>query len=348
MRVITRKWILVRTLIVFFLLLTPLLEVLLVSVEDRYSLGSNVSEVTSKLSYIGMKTFSGKGQIDILFAGPSSVWLGVNARMVEGYLRHVTGKRDISVENFAHHGMGYESDYYILRELVSRREVKTIILGVENKQQSKTHRMVRFLWNPLKDWEAPDISSSFYAEKILDSLPTIVKSFLPGKIEVKPEIRKTNGANLVILGFQDEDEDDSDRREFVFKNIPRSSVDLQQFYLKAEDSVVTGKYSRVQEYFLRKIIALAGEKNIQLYFMNVPSLHPTHPLTKVPVYQFEKGPAVTVPVLGLPASRVFGTTSRDEVLDYFFNTEHLNMSGATNFTQLLFPAMKEIYEKSHR
>lgn len=343
MKTITRKWILTRAFLVLFLLLTPVLEIILVKVEDRYSLGSTVSEVTSKLSYIGKKTFSSNGQIDILFAGPSSVWVGVNARMIQGYLRHVTGRKDIIVENFAHPKIGYEADYFILRDLVARRKVKVIVLGIENRDQKKIHRMARFVWNPLNEAETFPISAALYAEKFLDSLSTILRSFANEKIDVLPELVQNNGSSLRSIGFSEE----TVNKKFEVKQVPRLRANLRALLLKPEDTVVTGEYNPEGLYFLKKIIALAKEEHIDLYFMHVPSMQ-RWPMTKVPIFSFKDNSADGIPVLGIPASRFFTATSWEEVQDFFYNEEHLNMNGALGFTQLIFPAMKEIYEKSHR
>lgn len=343
MKEITRKWILTRAFLVFFLLLTPIIEVLLVPLKVRYNLGSAVSEMTLKLAYIGKKTFSTEGQIDILFAGPSSIMVGVNARQIQEILRYIMKKNDISVENFAHPRMGYESDYYILRDLISRRKVKAVILGVENRGQTRVHRITRFIWNPLTDWEPAEISAEMFAEKFLDSLSTIVRFYSGEKHDVPPKDEKYNGGFLKTHGYSE----GHLQKAFVTKKMQPPILNLESFHLRPEDSIETGIYPAFQEHFLKKIIDLAHENNILLYLMHTPSIH-HYPMSKVPVSSFREKSSVDVPVLGISTSRFFNTTNWEDVHDFYFNEEHFNANGAAGFSQFLVSPMKEVYEKTNR
>lgn len=341
MQVINRKWLLSRTLLIIFILLTPLIQVCLIKGADRYKFGSDFEE---KYSYIARKIYSEKGPVDFLFLGPSQTRDSLNARLIQDSLSSQFKQKSVAVENFGHNDLGIDLEYLMLKDAVEQRGVKVVFVGVGGgKIQNEFHRVSRFLWNPFED----EFLETLYAEKILESFPFITK-FLFTQVQYidKGQWDSSNGSTIVSAGYSDGGSPD--------KNVPFTTVPpspkfhkLQELTLSGEKILSTGTFNEFQMVYLRKIMDLAKKNNIKLYFLSYPMIASDNDPTKVDVLLLPKKSDV-VAYLGIPENVLFGTDSRDEMKKYFWNPIHTNANGNMQYTLSILPALMEIYESSIR
>lgn len=331
MKVINRKWLLSRTLLIIFILVTPLIQVSLIKGADRYKIGPFFEE---KYSYIGKKIFTEKGPLDFLFLGPSQTRDSINARFIQDSLK-------VSAENFGHNDLGIDLEYLMLKDAIEQRGVKVAFIGIGGKVQNQFHRVSRFLWNP---WKDP--SDSLYAEQILESFPLITKYlFSPYQFIDKGQFDRTNGSTIVTAGFSETDQRPN-------KNVPFMRVKPTPNFHKLGDLTLTpssekvlshGSFNEFQKIYLKKIIDLAAKNNVKLYFLSYPMLSADTDITKVDLLI---DPALTY--LGIPENVLFSTDSRDEMKKYFWNPLHTNANGNMQFTLSILPALREINESTLR
>lgn len=332
---------LTRALFVSFLLLTPLLEEMVIRGQDRYRIGS---ETVEKLGYMGEVTYAQKPPIDMLFVGPS----GIMSTIVT---RDISQELSISAINFGHFETGSDGDYFLVKNLLENRGVKILFIGLSPLETEIPHRISRALWRPLEESDLPlEIFGSHYADKLLYSLPAIVKSRY-FKVDEKAifDLEWVNGVHLAHRAF-------SEDRETMNEKDPMPQVELRPLKLHLKDILLErngpeiyhmGVYDERQDYFFQRLVDLARERGVKVYFLHYPTIR-VGIIDKIPVYKFLIDPAPEIPYLGVVPTRLFGTDSREKMKAYFYNDLHTNVNGSVLFTASILPALKEIYEMSNQ
>ncbi len=333
--------------LVMLVLLTPIFESVLISQKDKYSVHP---DPLRKLDYIGMEIYAEKPPIDFLFLGPSSLWSSLNASTIEKHLRKINNNDQIFVENFGHTFNGIGLDYFLLKDLIENRGVKKLFLGMVPVRQKEIHRYIRYIWDPVQD--AGDLNiklfSSYYAEKILESVPNIVRHyFMPPHVNprILNYIEQTNGSLVQRKDFLNGPE------KIKFEDLSRVPMALN---LKdvLHDSTSTeiqriADYTEYQEFFLRKIMNLAQEKGIRVYLIIPPTMVQEAELNKLQVMTYKNGERIPGNYLGIPMAKLFAGDDLNTIKKYYYDLLHTNKNGSEYFTKSMLKPFQEIYEQTN-
>ncbi len=344
---INRKWILTKTLIVLLFLLSPLVEGFFIRGLDRYNIHQ---EQIQKLNYIGETIYNNGPPIDFLFLGPSSMWASVNAGIIQKELRQINKNETITVENFGHNHIGTDLDFIILKDVIQKRGVKTLFLGIPPIRQKHVHRSMRYLWNPLSDNLDIKTYASLYSEKLLDSIPNLLRyTFLPPRPrpQIVSAIRSRKGSLILTREYIDEKE------RIPFKHLEHEPLKLKlnDVLMKADSNSLRPimDFLPYQEQFLKKIIDLSAEKNIRLFILFPPTaitdLEEGSTKFKLLTFQGNKLPPVNY--IGLHMKTMFPQGDLKEVKKFYFDTTHTNRNGSEYFTRSLIQPLQEIYETTN-
>ncbi|MES2528862.1 MAG: hypothetical protein V4598_17380 [Bdellovibrionota bacterium] len=328
-------------------LLTPILESLLIPRKDKYSIHP---DILRKLDYIGTEIYSEKPPIDFLFLGPSSLWSSINASTVEKHLRKVNENEQIFVENFGHTFNGIGLDYFLLKDLIENRGVKTIFLGMVPIRQTEVHRYIRYIWDPIQDSGDLNVKifSRYYAEKILESVPNLIRhKFFPP--EVNPRILKfidlTNGSLSQQRDFLNGTEKIK-YEELSRKHLEVSLKDIL-YDSTSSDIQALADYTEYQEFFIRKIMSLAKEKGINIYLLLPPTLVQEAGFNKLQVLTYKNGERIPGKYLGIPMAKLFAGEDLQSIKKYYYDLLHTNRNGSEYFTKTMLKPLQEIYEQTN-
>lgn len=343
---INRKWILSRTFIVLLLLSTPLIEGFFIQGEDRYYVHQ---EKLLKLNYIGKTIYQPGPPIDFLFLGPSSMWASVNAKIIQEELRQRNHNENIIVENFGHNHIGTDLDFIILKDLIKNRGVKTLFLGMPPIRQKEIHRSMRYIWNPLTDSDLPfKTYAALYSEKLLDSIPNMVRYFLMPTSNV-PQIisymRQRNGS----LIFNRDYIEGKERVPYQQLSPTPLNLSLKDVLMPSSDKSVEAimDFLPHQEHFFKAIIKLTAEHKINFFVLFPPTALTDKGKKKFRLLTFQGNIRPPVNYIGIHINRMFPEQDIQEVKKFYFDPAHTNGNGSEYFTRSLLQPLQEIYETTN-
>lgn len=321
-------------------LVAPLAAARMVPVEKRYE---SVPWTFGDYTFIREEIFGTGEPIDILFLGSSSVWTGVNAVLVEEVLEERL-RRPATVLNFGVTFPGHEASYFLLRDTLSRRPVKLVVLGAPSAERETPHRVTPYLLDLSRDraflrtLPAADLPT-FYASTLLGAPRQLLSMLRPNRGLVRDKraksawSKKGNGQHHdTVAAARSEDALAGDHSGV---SGAASAILLGQGDARIRAAGELAHQTRV----LRAIHALCEQSGAKLVLLRMPR-------------QDDDGGAINLPDGDLLDGRLqviapfsHATLGAQERRRLFRDPGHLNYRGSISFTREALPALLQVYEQ---
>lgn len=348
-------------LLLLFLLLLPLLlqKPLL---PPRAEIYSSLSWGAGSFPWLHDQIFEEKGDIDIAFMGSSRMGWGIDTSQVEERLSQALGRKAV-VRSLWWNTPGCDALYYIIQDLLRRRNVHCIVLH-DCTSGHDAHPRAPYFFRWAEDSEeldgVPLISKiSFYTSAVLGAprnLLGLLRTNLPAI--PSPDITWQGGST-------------------VFSNIPNPFSRLGACAVPmridapfveytppptahpAEPVIYSEttkdqfrfdgtKFFAMQSSFLRKVGDLARAHHTRLICLHMPLVDEPNPSVIEETAYWPDIFQTDVTIMGVIPSRFKDGMSDEDFRKLFFNFEHLNANGQKYFTSVILPGLLQLYENQSK
>ena len=284
-----------------------------------YSYRDNVDCNTSWIYY---RLFENPQPIDIAFLGTSHTGCGINDSLIEKLVSKQIN-HPINIANLAYCTKGRNIQYPLIKDLLSTKKPKLIIIEVAEEEDKYSHQDFGYIAD-FNDVVKADIGYNFdYFKNLYSSLNCRFNFYRKSELNLlnikKPANYNQNHSYVPFNFFAEE------------KKLEKHLLNQQKRYKKKLSYFVSDfKFSYPKKY-VTKIVSLAKRENIKVVFLYIPSYG--YSIEKPLEYDFYKGETEII----LPPDTIF--TNKDN----WFDSQHLNYKGSTSFAKWLSKELKKNY-----
>lgn len=342
-------------LMVLAILLSPLLvgKSLL---RPRDQIYSSLPWGTGPYAYLYDQIWEEKGDIDVAFMGPSTMWYAIDTPYFQKQLSEKLGRPAVA-RTLCWDWVGADPFYRITKDLLEHRNVHMIVFCDPTINTPDTaHKMAPdlFQWPDHADDLAglsARAKSSFYAAAILGmpknllgrlrtNLPAVDTEEIswPGYYHMENPFRRFGSLACPLIEGRDFVRftpaiDPSPTNVWIFSEATKNEFDFS-----------SAPMPPMQAAFMSKVGQLAREHHVQMVYLYVPYSRdmrsPTiNPNAFWPQY-FPEG----VTMVGIAPAKLFAGLSDDDALKLYWEYRHLNINGQEYFTPVVTPALLQLYE----
>ena len=328
------------TLLILILLLLPIGLSGRIYPKDAYA---TVPTKAGDFSYISQQIFEEDSDIDVLVLSTSLLWTAIDTPYLKEELSRASG-REVNVVTFGSNWRGEDLNYTLLRDLLQRRKVKSIIFSMpagyqtmdEPHNQSSHWMLYGEDENALRGLPSTQ-RAALYGVTVLGA-PRHLLSKLRHNRTAPSENAEFLGANFVAEGYNG--------APFVRRDLAPPSLPPAEMVYSAATArnfhFTQSSLSPYQAHFLRLVFELLKQHQVKVTIVHVPLSFERH---KTVVEERMLWPEVfkmDMALVGVPPATLFrGLT--DSEIDYFYYNEHLNANGNRLFTRTIIPALTKIY-----
>jgi hypothetical protein len=306
-------------------------------------------------AWIERQIFDERTPVDIVFAGASHIWSAIDPPTVQAAIeQHRAGPASVLTLGWT--GAGYDSLYFMMKDLLDHRRVKLLVVNDELEESRDVHavayRWYRYADEPEALAALPARSAvALYAAAVLGMPRNLYARLMPteraeplGPTYWEREYRAdpvgARGGSLTShlayladpTGFQ-EFSPKPPVRALVFSPATQSRFTFQR--------TAANPYQRV---FLERAARLAQERGTTLVFLDLPALaeRSNNQVTEQMSWPTELPGDVRL--VGVPPAELFGGLSDEEVRRLYFDDKHFNVNGQRYFTAATVPALVELLD----
>jgi hypothetical protein len=341
----------VFALLVFLLLGLPLL--LAASGQpSKEALFAAVPASAGDFQYLYRQIYQEKSDIDVLFLGSSTLWFGVDVPMVHKELV-ADYRKDKTVLMLGHAFSGYDLDYYLLKELLSRRKVRLAFLISPNIYfvfSDWPHKYTDY-WFTLQDWNMLSGLSfpkklSMYSQTVLGGLRQLLSLVRPNEaFRLWQQCDRTLGYMPCLTGFTQGGD-----RHLPFKEFRPAPPQLPAEALFFSSNPASfGFFDKpLAEYewkYFRQCVDLLHARGIPVvlihtpYFLEAPDLV----TERLDIGLFNDK---NTDIMGVPHRVLFNGLDEEKRKLFYFDHLHLNANGAEFFTKAVCRGIVHAYKKA--
>jgi len=345
------------------ILLSPLLvgESMLRSREQIYS---SIPWSAGPYPYVHDQIFVEKGDLDVVFMGPSTMWYGIDTPYFQKKLSEKLG-RPAEARTICWDWVGADPFYRIAKDLLEHRRVHMIVFcDVAITAPDTAHKMAPdlFRWPERGEDLAglqPRAKTAFYAASIIGmprNLLGRVRSNLPVIGQDAEEISWPGGEHIKnpFLRLGSLSCPMIEGREWV-KFTPPTKPDPSNVLVYSETTKTNFQFLNgaathemplqpLQINFLKKVAALAREHDVKMVYLYVPRENEAKFTTIDPTTFWPDIFGSDVAMVGIPPAKLFAGLSDDEITKLYWEYRHLNDNGQKFFTPVVTPALVQLYE----
>jgi hypothetical protein len=336
---------------VLFLMLLPLL---LAGHLPPNAIFSAVPAECGDYSFLHQQIYSESSDIDILFAGASTIWKGIDAPLVRDSLSSRL-HRPAVVLTVGHAWPGDDATYFLLKPLLARRRVKLAFIQCPTNVVDISdwpHRMADY-WFAMDQWsELEGLSAakrlSMYSENVLGGPRKLLSLIRPnGSGQLTNNDSANLGASIEARGYNDDAKIHAAMPSTALKP---PAIPVPQLFCSTNPQIFEfggepiGEY---QLYFLKKTMQICRDNKIPVVLVHMPSPR-DNPADKVHenVDWLSMFNGQQVDLLGVPMARLFAGHSKDDQKVFFYDYMHLNANGNRYFTETILPGILERYDSA--
>lgn len=285
--------------------------------------------------------------IDILFAGGSQMWSAINVPELVNLSKTAFG-RPLTIVQLGASGYTPSFDLVRLTDILKRRKVKRLVLqftrpnGRDNFPQHETSS-----WMRLSDWDLVASGLPFqsraqlYGALVLGA-PFVLYEFLfpfrlpacQAAIAIYGSRNEAKGYNNTEFRPHDSYAESSNVQDLIYNPTRHGLFHFAQPNLLPHEIVT-----------YRKLARLAKEYSIPLMVLSIPVVAES----KSAFIDFSAHwPSVidaNLTLVGIAPRTLFNKIGSTDVTDYFRDSGHFNVNGATLFSRAIAPALWEIYRR---
>ena len=289
----------------------------------------NVSDV--RWLWLKTRIFSPRQTLDYAVIGSSLPWRGLNPNVISEEMNGA------SAWNLARPWNGRDADYFILKELLERHDVKNVLSYLLDVEEEKVHPCAAHVISPseaLAETAFLIKNTRIADKKKVKERIDIITGYL-ANLSVRACLRIFRGKELLDPVYKNT----SDRANgYNVHDVTRNPASVEELSAATwQVRVGTGKPlpagSRAG-FYLDRIRRLCAEHNVRLYFVNIP------------VYKFPLPGKNTVEYFGRLGEVLLPDIRALKNKEYWFNPTHLNEEGGNVFTRKLVILLKEGKEAS--
>lgn len=340
---------------VLLILLSPVLvgKSLLRSRDQIYS---SLPWGTGPYPYLYNQIYQEKGDIDVAFMGPSTMWYAIDTPYFQAKLSEKLG-RPAAARTLCWDWVGADAFYRITKDLLEHRKVHMIVFCDPAITAPNTaHKMAPdlFQWpDHAEDLAglAPRPKTAFYAAAIVGmpknllgrlrpNLPAIDSEEVswPGFYHMENPFRRLGSLACPLI----------EGRDFV-KFTPTTDPEPANACIysearKAEFQFPKAGMQPMQAEFIRKVAKLAREHQVQMVYLYVPRSTEMKATTIDPNAFWPGLFSNDVTMMGIPPAKLFAGLSDDDALKLYWEYRHFNINGQEFFTPVVTPALVQLYE----
>lgn len=298
-------------------------------------------------SFVMREIFDNKEDIDILFAGSSVTFGGIDTPQVQKDLSNKLG-RPARVMTFGHYFNSMDVTYTQIRDLLERKRVRLIVLSIPRLPYTDgpsaiAYRFVRY--NDDKElFDNLSLKSkiSLYACGVLRT-PRDLMTIIRPNLQRPSPFAKDLGA--------DKRDDGMGRKPEKFKRFTPTSPSVPVANLiyspESKDRVefINDDITYHQNYYLEKLIELLKRNKVPVMIINIPQHTEIHSPRVIERKDWSKSFGMDTPLVGVQPSVLFAGLSEEEIELLFFDDIHFNTNGNEFYTRTVLPAILEVYDK---
>jgi hypothetical protein len=297
------------------------------------------------------------GDVDVLIIGGSDAWTGFDTHVLIEELSLALG-RPAKVLNFGANWYGAEAYFARVQDALSNLKAKVVVVTDTFGEMTYPHQLAKYWWlypdNAVPASLTLPEKATLYASSLLGA-PRRLWADLHGarNLEVTPrfqysaaEMERTLGFNGVRLGWLYKSTNESQRAKYIEQARPRTEIPVGRFfYRNAEDDAFTfffEDYTAYQTAFLKQTDRIVRERAGIFAMISVPVLVQGKLGDKALMRRLWNGEQRTWPEFGVPTGTLFAGLSDEEAHAFYYNEDHLNMSGAKLYSRTIVPALAKL------
>ena len=331
--------------------------------------------------YVHDQIFEEKGDIDIAFMGSSLSWWGIDTPYVQEQMSRILGRPAV-VRSICVSWAGFDSVYFVARELLRHRKVKMIVFSDSLIPDSTdfAHRSTAkwFLWAedaPVIADLSPREKASFYAAAVVgmprnllnhlrSNLPVIPSdhiTFFPG---LPPAINPALRLGSLAVDEQPTSQtwyaDSASRWSQLGKAVadqppasgsrqemPGSQPRVYEYSEQTKDNfhIVGAPMPPMQAAFCRKIGSLAGDYGVKLAYLHMTGVieWKSHKIRLSEFWPDVFGTKVTM--IGVPGAELLAGISETTLTNkIYYDSVHFTKDGQKLFATVVTPKLAQVYE----
>ena len=332
----------------------------------REQIYSSVPLSRGPYPYLHQQIFEEKCDLDIVFAGSSLMWVGIDAPYVQKELSEKLGRKT-NVRNLGWVFGGFDVLYFITQDLLQNRKVRMLVIYDENSGTDTPHilspRLFRFGDNAGVLAALPMGTKAAYYFGAILGMPRNLLSLCRANLDVDLSPTKMNywemryhtpdiPSRLGSVSAQASFNDDWHNPTFT-DYTPRSAAQSSDVHIY---SPATTSYFRfegrqtpcLQLRFARKLAELAQAHKTKLVFLHMTeSTEMGSSVIQEPQFRPDELPG-DVAMVGIPPAQFFQGMSVEDVRKLYYNDNHFNKNGQKYFTPLVTPALLELYDAPYK
>ena len=314
--------------------------------------------------WIQKQIFEETNDIDIAFIGSSRMGFDIDTPYVQEKLDERLGRKTV-VRSLCWLGAGFDTVYFVTKDLLEHRHVKTLVfydemVGLEANPEAPCWFRYGDDGGLLAGLPFQD-RGIYYFAAVIGMPENLLELATPHRAEntnhpppnhyetffkaVNPELRL--GSAAALHSFVDLDSDTPTNVSAYSPSGRAHPADVIVYDDATKSNFVfsTRSFPAFQLYFARQFGLLAQAHGTHLVLLHLPLYGDrTSPKLEESKFwpDFLKAP---VSMIGIPADRLFAGFSEVETERLYCDTLHLDQSGQKYFTSLITPALLEAYEK---
>lgn len=323
---------------------------------DRARVYATIPTAAGPYVHFQRQIFESEGDLDIAFVGSSFMWSAVHTPMVRDSLQAAVG-RPVRLTTLASVWPGLDRDYVVLRDLLTHRRVRMVVLQLPNRDlpTDDPHATV----NRVTD-EPHLRASRFYQVGALPGmtvgLPLRARAALYGGAVVglprhllslaRPDRRRADPVEATLGARFDRRGYFGDRYQAFRPEPPALEADKITHRRCAPPAcrLYAEPLPEYQMHFVRLMGALLREHGVPAIILHVPQANERHATAveeRVDWFAL-MGPGATL--IGVPPAQLFRGLTDDEI-KRFYVSDHFNENGAVFFTKAILPALLQRFRE---
>jgi hypothetical protein len=313
--------------------------------------------------YIDQQIFAEKGDIDIAFMGASRIWYGVDASYVQQRLSEKLARPAV-VRTLCWGSDGFDSLYFIARDLMERRQVHLLVFddamaynAVPENNQPHLQAVHFFRYGD----DAPDLAglsfhlqASYYLASVFGlprNLLGLIRADRPADFTTAgltpPNdklIVKHLGSKPMPSGFSP----DELTRDVFIPFTPSSPVPAPEFLVypgpaRNQFEFANRPVSTLQIHFMQKLIDLARQHHTGLLLLHMPIYEERRLAPVGETVLWPKMFRENERIAGISPSALFAGLSDQDIRKLYFDPWHFNANGEAWFTAQVAPGLINLY-----
>lgn len=304
--------------------------------------------------WLEQQAFDERQPIDLLFAGSSHIWSATDNPALQRALAQ-SRPGEAVVRTLGWPRSGYDILYFIVKDVLARRAVKTLVICdevSEDKVQAAAHRWYRYADEPsaLNGISLHD-AAALYAASVLGMPRNLLSLVRPNLgVDLAP-LSKTIWqshyradsfeSRLGALSAHIAYDYDPAFEEFE----PPASAARAEVYSASTSAHFSFKQTALPPYkraFLERLASLAKVHDTTLVFLDIPTFNERRNTVSSDRLFWPVELPGRIRVVGLPPAALFAGLSDSEVRRLYYDEGHLNFNGQRFFSAAIADALVQV------